>query len=405
MMRHWRVKELGDISSVAAGNPAPQDDEWFDEGHHPFFRTSDVGRIRVGTIHESADHLNDKGIVGLRRFPRGTILMPKSGASTFLNHRVVMGVDGFAASHLAAVVADDPQVDHRFLFHFLTTIAAQDLIQEHAYPSLKLADIKSLRVPLPPLSEQRRIVAVLDQAFAGIEKVLVNIESNVADARALFEGYLTDVFSRRGEGWTDKRLREVALDFGRGKSKHRPRNDPRLFGEKYPFIQTSEVRQSNQFIREASKYYSDFGLSQSKLWPKGTVCITIAANIAETGILDFDACFPDSVIGLVVDEEKACNRFVEYALRHMKDVLQAEGKGSAQDNINLRTFETRRFPFPPLPEQVSIADECDAIEQEVKQYIAICAAKRERADELKQSMLHRAFAGKLTETDEAMTLK
>ena len=190
----------------------------------------------------------------------------------------------------------------------------------------------------PSISEQQRIVAILDEAFGGIEAAVAYAEKNLANARELFESYLNSVFRQKGEGWVEKTLKQASLDFGRGKSKHRPRNDPKLYGGPYPFIQTGDVRNSDHLILESSQTYNETGLAQSKLWPKGTICITIAANIAETGILNFEACFPDSVIGIVVNEEITSNDFIEYLLQSFKSILQSKGKGSAQDNINLATF-------------------------------------------------------------------
>ncbi len=163
-----------------------------------------------------------------------------------------------------------------------------------------------------------------------------------------------------------KTLPEMALDFGRGKSKHRPRNDERLYGGNVPFIQTGEIRSASHIIMEFSQTYSELGLKQSKLWPKGTLCITIAANIAETSILGFDACFPDSVIGFVADPKKTSSGYVEYLLQSFKTKLDEKGKekSSAQSNINLGTFEQLKLPFPPIEEQariVAILDKFDAL--------------------------------------------
>jgi len=115
---------------------------------------------------------------------------------------------------------------------------------------------------------------------------------------------------------------------------------------------------------EHTQTYSEFGLRQSKLWPKGTLCITIAANIAETTILGFDACFPDSVIGFVADPEKTSSSYVEYLLSSFKTKLQSKSTGSAQDNINIATFDNLLLPFPPLAEQsriVSILNQFEAL--------------------------------------------
>jgi len=148
-----------------------------------------------------------------------------------------------------------------------------------------------------------------------------------------------------------KTLGEVALEFGRGKSKHRPRNDQRLYGGSTPFIQIGDIRNASHVIIAYTQTYSDFGLAQSRLWPKGTLCITIAANIAETTILGFDSCFPDSVIGFVANPEKTNSSYVEYLLSSFKTKLQSKSNGSAQENINLATFKSLRLPFPQLTEQ------------------------------------------------------
>ena len=391
----WQMRQLGEIAKVGAGNSAPQDDHLFSRDGAPFFRTSDVGRIRFGQIFESADRLNEAGSRGLRLLPKGAILFPKSGASTFLNHRVMLGVDGFVSSHLATIVADESSVIARYLLYFLVTVEAQGLVQDHAYPSLNLPVIAGIRVPLPSLPEQRRIVAILDEAFAGIATAKANAEKSLQNARDLVDSRLSEIFLKESSAWKRKTLREVALDFGRGKSKHRPRNDPKLYGGPYPFIQTGDVRNSDHLITEYSQTYSKVGLAQSKLWPKGTLCITIAANIAETGILDFDACFPDSVIGVVVDPEQTGNKFLEYLLRSVKARLKAKGKGSAQDNINLGTFENETFPFPDLDVQSRVTKEFDDLAEAVRDLESFYTRKLAALDELKQSLLQQAFSGQL----------
>ena len=209
---------------------------------------------------------------------------------------------------------------------------------------------------------------------------------------------MQSVFENKGKGWEEKKLEQISKMFGRGKSKHRPRNDKKLYGGKYPFIQTGQIRNCKHFITEYAQTYNEVGLGQSKLWPKGTICITIAANIAETGILTFDACFPDSVIGVVVDEKSADSGFVEYLLQSFKVKLQALGKGSAQANINLGTFENERFPFPKsISEQQSIVAKLDALSAETKKLEAIYENKLEYLEELKKSLLQKAFNGELTE--------
>ncbi|MBR8588599.1 MULTISPECIES: restriction endonuclease subunit S [Acinetobacter calcoaceticus/baumannii complex] len=143
---------------------------------------------------------------------------------------------------------------------------------------------------------------------------------------------------------------------GRGKSKHRPRNDESLYGGEYPFIQTADVKKAELYIREYSQTYNEKGLAQSKLWPKGTLCITIAANIADTAILDMEACFPDSIIGFVADKTKVNVKYVKYFYSLFQRNLQKISQGAAQDNLNLEKLLMYPIPCPSLAIQNRIVD-------------------------------------------------
>lgn len=142
----------------------------------------------------------------------------------------------------------------------------------------------------------------------------------------------------------------------RGKSKHRPRNDKRLFGGKYPFLQTADIKKANLYITSYSETYSEFGLAQSKLWNKDTLCITIAANIAESAILKLKACFPDSVIGFIPYKDRANIKFVKYLLDEFKLYLQQISRGTTQDNLSLDKIKRIKFRVPNLKTQEKIAD-------------------------------------------------
>ena len=264
-----------------------------------------------------------------------------------------------------------------------------------AQKGIYLKQLRELTIPVPPLAEQERIVGILDEAFEGIAAATAQAEKNLHNARELFQSVLQSTFSQKGDDWVEKTLKEMAKEFGRGKSKHRPRNADFLYGGQYPFVQTGDIRNSDHLITKYSQTYSEEGLAQSKLWPEGTVCITIAANIAETGILNFDACFPDSVIGMIPDPEKSIGGYIEYLLQFFKVELQRQGKGSAQDNINLGTFKDQTFPFAPVNQQQAIVEKLDALSEETKALEAIYERKQSALAELKQSLLQKAFAGEL----------
>lgn len=155
-------------------------------------------------------------------------------------------------------------------------------------------------------------------------------------------------------GWESSEFNLDELGFlGRGKSKHRPRNDPSLYCGKYPFIQTGDVRSANLYLSRFEQTYNDKGLAQSKLWGKETLIITIAANIAETAVLKIDACFPDSIVGFIPNEELVDVYFVKYYIDYIKLEMQSISQGTTQDNLSLDKLRTFKFKVPKDREVVS----------------------------------------------------
>ncbi|MDO8941359.1 MAG: restriction endonuclease subunit S [Methylicorpusculum sp.] len=155
--------------------------------------------------------------------------------------------------------------------------------------------------------------------------------------------------------WAEKTLDELGT-ISRGRSRHRPRDAAHLYGGDYPFIQTGDVKHAGLYLTNFEQTYSEAGLAQSKLWPEGTLCITIAANIADTSILKIKACFPDSVIGFIPDVEKADARFIKYLFDAMlKRKYKAFTQGAAQDNLSQEKLLSIKFPVPDITTQQNIA--------------------------------------------------
>ena len=200
-------------------------------------------------------------------------------------------------------------------------------------------------------------------------------------------------FADLPSGWIWGKLSDLG-ELARGKSKHRPRNDKKLFGGKYPFIQTGEVRAANRIIKKYEQTYSEFGLEQSKLWQKGTLCITIAANIAETAFLGFDACFPDSIVGFSASKA-VLPEYIELFIKSARTKIESYAPATAQKNINLNTLENLIVPYCSLTEQnqiVAILENkltaCDQLADEL-------AKQLKQAELLKQAVLKAAFSGSL----------
>jgi len=156
--------------------------------------------------------------------------------------------------------------------------------------------------------------------------------------------------------WPKRSLDELGT-VSRGRSRHRPRDAAHLYGGAYPFIQTGDVKHAGLYLTNYSQTYTEEGLAQSKLWPEGTLCITIAANIADTSILKIEACFPDSVIGFIPNKDEADTRFVKYLFDAiLKKKYKAFTQGAAQDNLSQGKLLSIKFPVPDLGTQAVIAE-------------------------------------------------
>ena len=195
------------------------------------------------------------------------------------------------------------------------------------------------------------------------------------------------------------RTRELTLDqlgtVSRGRSRHRPRDAAYLYGGPYPFVQTGDVKRAGLHLRDYEQTYSEEGLAQSKLWPVGTLCITIAANIAETSILDIEACFPDSVIGFTANQEAADTRFIKYLFdAQLKMRYRSFTQGAAQDNLSQAKLLSVTFPVPELPIQTKIADILSAYDDLIENNRRRIALLDEAAQLLyRQWFVHFRFPG------------
>ncbi|HKF36660.1 MAG TPA: restriction endonuclease subunit S [Ktedonobacteraceae bacterium] len=191
-----------------------------------------------------------------------------------------------------------------------------------------------------------------------------------------------------------RKLNELGF-VGRGRSRNRPRNDPTLYGGPYPFIQTADIMTSELRITKYSQTYSEKGLAQSRLWNENTLCMTIAGeNTAETAILSFKACFPDSVVGFVADPDEADVRFIKYYLDTIKQQLKNVSKGATQDNLSLDKLLSFDILTPPADTQRKIASILSTYDDLIENNTRRIAILEEMAQSLyREWFVHFRFPG------------
>jgi type I restriction enzyme S subunit len=262
-----------------------------------------------------------------------------------------------------------------------------------------LRDIKLATIPLPSLHEQQRIVGILDQAFEGIATAKANAEKNLQNACALFESHVQSVFNRRGEGWVEKTLADIAKVKG---GKRVPKGYKLLTEPTdYPYLRVTEFTDFGTIDASDLRYVSPEVHREIKNYIiySTDLYISIAGTIGKTGII------PEELDGANLTEN-ACrlmfnsgvnNRFVYYFTVTPSFVEQAgfNTRTAAQPKLALSRLSTIKLGIPPLVEQKRLAAEFDVLRAETKHLESIYEQKLAALESLKKSLLHHAFTGKL----------
>ena len=384
----YRLKE---VANIGAGNSAPQNEELFKNGIYPFIRTSDVGKIHLGSISESRDKLNEEGIKGLKFFKKGTILFPKSGASTFLNHRVIMEIDGYVASHLATIKAKEDLLDDRYLLYFLQTLDSRSLVLDSDYPSLKLTTIQDIELYLPSISLQKQIVEKLDAAFADIDKAISATEKNIENAEALFFSVCKEIIN-------SNQARKSSLDslFDISSGGTPSKKIESYWNGDIPWYSSGEL--NYLYTIDPDDCISEEGLknSNAKLFPRGSLLIGMYDTAAlKMSVLDREAAFNQAICGLKPNNNTDIE-YIYYALNVVKpDVLKLRS-GVRQQNLNQSKIKNIEITCPELSIQKGMSEKLGNIFQKQSQLFEIYVNKISFLIALKSSILIQAFSGELT---------
>ena len=308
---------------------------------------------------------------------------------------------------LKALIPHTAEVSGAFLMYALT-FGGPRMLQKisaaaHGTKRLSQDDLQDFKFLLPPLSEQVLIAEVLDRCQMAIE-----IESRArAKTLEIKKAAMRELFTRglRGEAqkqsdvglipesWSVLTLQQVA-SFERGRFLHRPRNEPRFYGGSTPFIQTGDVVRSGGRIREYRQTLNSEGVAISRVVAKSTILITIAANIGYTGILEFDAACPDSLVAIQAGPDlDSC--FLEFYLRTQQPEMDRLAPKGTQKNINIQFLNPWPVVIPAFAEQQEIVGILSAIDKKIE----IHKKKHAILDNLFKSLLHKLMTGEIRASD------
>ncbi|MFE8949054.1 restriction endonuclease subunit S [Streptomyces sp. NPDC007856] len=443
----WCMAKIGDLFDSWGGHTPSKSDESYWGPGMPWVSSKDIksSRLSSSTLTVTQKAIDE---TKLRVCPPGSVLVVvRSGVLAHTLPVAVTEVPVTINQDVKAFYSEEPLLNE-WLALFLRMSARKLLVSSRrdgtTVQSIQYPLLKGTLLPVPPIDQRRKLIDSAEEAFSKRESVLPHLTSaqqitgrlDRAVLVAATSGTLTSEWRNENrpepsltalqekreanrqrlgrkykqpnlpsrdalppipDEWCWAALPELG-ELGRGKSKHRPRNDPALFGGPYPFIQTGDVARSGGRIMEHSQTYNERGLTQSLLWPTGTVCITIAANIANSALLTYPACFPDSVVGLIADEDIALPEYVELFMRVVRRDLASFAPATAQANINLAILSQVAVALPPIDEQREIVRRVGKLLEIKEQVSARLGVASSLLSHVGQAALLKTFRGGLVES-------
>lgn len=299
-----------------------------------------------------------------------------------------------------------------FYYYYLNLDYSKELLHlaKNLRHSLTESQLGEIYVPVPPTEDQQRIVIFLDKKCSQIDAVIARQQEAIKKLKAYKLSVITEAVTKglnpdvpmkdscvewMGKipaNWGIQKLK-YSTTIMRGKFSHRPRNDPRCYDGKHPFVQTGDVARASKYITTYSQTLNEFGYTVSKEFPKGSICMTIAANVGDVAVLGFDACFPDSVVGFVPNNNVEWN-YLYYVLKAMKQQLMRNAIISTQMNLNIDIIKEEYIPLPSIAEQKEIILYLDRKCVEIENAIHAKQQTVDKLSEYKKSLIYEVVTGK-----------
>jgi type I restriction enzyme S subunit len=416
----WASDRLKDVSAINASSLSANTDadyefdylEISNVNYHGIVDPNAIERLRYKDAPSRARRRLAKNCTAI------SSVRPNLQAVAFIENA---SDDLICSTGFNVVFPEARKLSPKFAYYSLLADGARQYFEATAkgvgYPAVDDKDFQSFRVTLPPLNEQQRIAAYLDASCAAIDaavaakrrqlETLDALRSSIV-SRAVTQG-LNPRAAMKPSGmdwvtlvpahWQVQQIKRLC-SLVRGQFTHRPRNDPALYDGPYPFIQTGDITAAGKYIRTHSQTLNELGLSVSKQFPRGTLVMSIAANIGDVAILDFEACFPDSMIGMIPGYKTNLD-FLYYLMRSMRSIMLRSAVQSTQLNLNYVRIGTNFAPVPPLKEQAAIAEYLDSKEHELHMICSTIESQIATLTAYRKSLIHECVTGqrRITEAE------
>lgn len=397
---------LSDVATIGAGDPAPQGKQYYEEGAHLFVRTQDVGRVKHSRkFHGTKDKVNNKAVKekGLRLWPKGTTLIPKSGASTLLNNRVRLSEPAYVSSHLATVVPKD-NISSLFLYYNLCLLDVRRLLRNPGYPSLSIEDLGSVRISLPSLPEQEMISSSLDSIddIIDIIESVINKTEQLRDS--LLHGLLTQGLPGHHKEWKEVpglgiipaswqvvHLSDIS-EIITGNTP--PRVNKEYYGGQIPWVKPSDLR--SHYVSESDEYLTTKGVTVARLVPEGSVLVSCIGTVGEVAIAKIPLCF-NQQINALIPIDTVLSSFLYWSILYKTEYIQSITPKTAVPILNKKQFSQIRISLPSPSEQKIIAQILNSIDMVLEHNIYIIHTFKVLSKSLRGYLLNQVLYNNLEE--------
>lgn len=400
----WQTKKLGELCDIQLGKtPARANSAFWDtkkETGNVWLSIADLLNAENNIVFDSREYLSKQGAAISKIVGKGTLLV---SFKLTLGRLAFAGRDLYTNEAIAAItIYDETKLSKRYLFYFLQFFdwvkAAQDDVKLKGM-TLNKAKLKQIPISFPSLPEQKSIVAILDEAFAGIEAAIANTEKNLVNARELFESYLNSEFHELRSSWPEKPLGEVCKFENGDRGKNYP-NRHEYVQSGIPWINTGHIEPDGDLSADRMNFISREkydSLRSGKIRPGDLVYCLRGATLGKTAIVDYAVGAVASSLVIIRPGDSLNNKYLYYFLTSPvgQQFIKLYDNGAAQPNLGAKSVAKFKVPLPDLATQEQIVGELFRIAEEVKSLVSIYQHKLVSLNELRQSLLQKAFSGEL----------
>ena len=403
----WRWAQLGEVADIFSGSSAPQGSDFFSTSGFPFVRVSDLSESGVGgIIYKTRDRLSDIAIFDclLKKAPKGAVVLPKSGAAIATNRRALLGIDAYIVSHLLALVAIPALSLKEWVYFALRQIDMMDYSDNTGYPSLKKSVVEKIEIPLPPLSEQKRIVADLNKKMVAVEKVRAATLERVEAIRTLPAAFLREVFSfndgKLPRGWRWVLLSEVC-SFIRGVNFKKSVVSYTPVTGYLPILRAGNIG-AKLNTKDDLIWISRDRISKEQLLRIGDIVVCMSSGspsvVGKTASLQKEwAGSIGAFCGIIRTKDIQHSQYLSLWFRSPNYLKwrDMQARGANIQNLRVSEFENISIPLPPLSEQKRIVADLNKKMTAIEKARDAAEAESEATHALLAAFLREAFSGAL----------